>query len=175
MTTNVSRGTINKTNLMDKVILNQERTLKQYILGGVLLFISAFPLLGGAFIVSIVFILIGLITIGFYLQYEITKDFNNKKHITVFGLKLISLKLDFPFPDYNSLFAATFSGSNEYGAISSLGHSSKHYKFTVKFFKGNKHVTVYTSNNYQDAYNEGNFLRDLLDVELYNSIEENNE
>lgn len=158
---------------MEQMIFNQKKNIKEYIFGSLFMLAGLLVMLGSeTFFYGILVMLVGIIFIGFNIKYEITKTYNNKKHISLFNIPLFKIKLDFPFPDYVSLFATQFTQSNEYGAVSAIGHDSKFKEVVIRLFKHNKHLTVYRTTNYQEALNNANFLKDMLNIELYNNLEQ---
>lgn len=160
---------------MKSILLNQEKTIKQKLFAGVFVLFSILVFINGdSYFLIPIFILIGLFFWGFNMKIKIENPFeNSEKQFCVFNFKVFSLKLDFPHPDYVSLFSTTLKGSNEYGAVSAVGRNSSHDKIVLKLFKDNNNISIYTGESYQDALNRANFIKDILSIELYNPIVEN--
>ena len=158
---------------MDQMIFKQKKNIKEYIFGSIFILFGLLAMLSSeTLFYGFLVMLIGIIFIGFNIKYEITNTFNNRKHISVFSIPLFKTKLVFPYPDYVSIFATQFRQSNEYGAVSAIGHDSKFKEIVIRLFKHNKHLTVFRTTNYQEALNNANFLKDMLEIELYNNLEQ---
>jgi len=157
---------------MKSILLNQEKTIKQNLFAGVFVLFSVLLFVNNeSFFLIILFILIGLFFLGFNMKIKIENPFkNSERQFCVFNFKVFSLKIDFPYPDYISVFSTTLKGSNELGTVSSLGRSSSHDKVVLKLFKDNRNISIYTTESYDDALNKANFLKDILDIEIYNPI-----
>lgn len=158
---------------MKSIVLNQEKTIKQKLCGGVFVLFSTLVFIqGGDFILFFLFILIGLFFFGFNVKIKIEHLFeNSERQFCVFNFKVFTLKPDFPYPYYVSLFSTTFKGSNEFGTVSSLGRASRHDKIIIKRFKGNRNISIYKGESYKKTLNRANFVKDILNIELYNSVE----
>lgn len=158
---------------MEEMIFNQKKNIKEYIFGSLFILVGIIAMLNSETLLYGIIVLIGgIVFIGFNIKYAITKTFNNKKHISLFNIPLFKTKLDFPFPDYVSVFATRFTQSNEYGNVSAIGHDSEFKEVVVRLFKHNKHLTVFRTTNYQEALNNANFLKDMLNIDLYNNLEQ---
>lgn len=160
---------------MKSIILNQEKTIKQKLFAGIFFLFSALVFMSGnSYFLVLLFILVGLFFWGFNMKIKIENPFErSERQFCVFNFKAFSLKLNFPHPDYVSLFSTTLKGSNEYSTVSALGKSSRHDKIVLKLFKDNKNISVYTGESYKDALNRANFIKDILNIELYNPIMDN--
>ncbi|WP_109302045.1 hypothetical protein [Aquimarina sp. AU474] len=159
---------------MSYVICKQEKALKGKIVTSIVLLFSFLFLFNQTepFLPRLILFIITLLIFGFSTSYKISSDFNNQKLFSFFGLSLFSIKLDLDFPDYISVFSASFSLNNDWSTVSALGTKERHNKVVVRFFKGNKNVTVYKTNKYQEAVEKANELRTLLNVEVHNMINE---
>ena len=160
---------------MKSILLNQEKTIKQKLFGGVFLLCSILVFISGAsYFLVLFFILIGLFFFGFNMKIKIENPFeNSERQFCVFNFKIVSSKLNFPYPDYISVFSTTLKGSNEYGAISAMGSTSKHDKIVLKLFSDNKNISIYSGESYEEALNRAHFIKDILNIDLYNPIAEN--
>ena len=108
------------------------------------------------------------------MKIKIEASFSrSEKQFCLFSLKLFSFCLDFPYPDYISIFSTTFKGSNEYGAVSALGRTSRYDKIIIKLFKDSQNISIYKEELYEGTLNSTNFIKDILNIELYNPIEDN--
>lgn len=159
---------------MKYVICKQDRALKGRILSTIVLIFAALMLFfGNESLASRTFLFIGsLLVFGFSVSYRINEDFNNQKLFSVFGIVLFKTRLLLEFPEYISVFSASFSLDNDWGAIGALGTKERHEKMVVRFFKENKKITLYKTDSYQKALKKANALSTLLDVEVYDSTKE---
>ncbi|PKV48741.1 hypothetical protein ATE84_0749 [Aquimarina sp. MAR_2010_214] len=120
-------------------------------------FISKFSI-----ILGVLFFLIGLFLAGFSNAYRITKDFNNEKLFILYGRIFWRSKLDLEFPDYISVFHASFVSRDEVE-----GTEDKFKKWVVRFFSDNRFFTILEENDYHIALKSANELSELLGVEVY--------
>jgi len=159
---------------MKSVICKQDRALKGKILSAfVLCFAIFYGFQNSEPLVSRILFLIGsLVLFGFSTSYEITENFQNKKLYSIFGVVVFSLKLELDFPDYISVFSGSFSVDNEWGAVSAIGTKERHEKLAVRFFTGNKYVSLFKTENYKEALEKAEELSKLLKVEIYDSTKE---
>ena len=157
---------------MNKMIFTQKKNTKEYIFGFLfLLFGIALLFSSNPSILCFLFILAGVVFLGFQKQYQITQSYNNTIRYCLFNIPVYKLQLDFPYPDYVSIFSTNYSQSNEYGAVSAIGHDTKSNDIVVRLFSKNKHLTLLRTNQYTIAYNQANFLKDLLEVPLHNTLD----
>ena len=157
---------------MRVVLLEQTKPQQAYISGIVLLVLT--PILWyyneNSLDKILVLLLIGIIVVGYSITYEIKEGFENYKRINIFGITIWKQKLHILFPDYISIFSASFKKGNEWGAVSALGTKSKYGGVAIKFFKGHKNEIVYKSNDYSKALKKANELSFLLKVRLHDAI-----
>jgi len=160
--------------MMEYIICKQERALKAKILTTVVLVFSIVMLVFGPepFFSRVLLFLVVLFVFGFSISYRIKKDFNNQKVFSFFGIPMIKVAVEMDFPEYISVFSGSFSVNNDWSTVSALGTKERHEKTVVRFFTGNKKVTLYKSNDYENALEKANALSKLLDVEVYNAAKE---
>ncbi|GAA4273252.1 hypothetical protein U6A24_20065 [Aquimarina gracilis] len=159
---------------MKSIICKQERALKGKIVSFIVLVFSVLYLLviSEPLLSRLLLFTISIVVFGFSVSYKINSDFNNQKLFSVFDIILFKTKLDLDFPDYVSVFSASFKLDNDWGAIGALGTKEKHDKIVVRFFTGNKNFTLYKTNKYEEAVNKANALSELLNVEVYDATKE---
>lgn len=159
---------------MNSVLCKQEKALKGGILSIIVLLVSiAFLFYTEELLLyRVIFLVSSLIIFGYSVSYRINKDFNNQKLFSIFGFVVFITKLNLEYPDYISVFSASFSLDNEWGAVSAIGTKERHHKIVVRFFTGNKNFTLYKTDKYENALDKANALSELLNVEIYDSIKE---
>ena len=110
--------------------------------------------------------LISFILLGFPVSLEFNKAYKNKRLLKLFGIVFWSSKLDSVFPDYIKLYSGHYKQDSEFGPVSALGNSSQYGFYAVRFFKGNKHCTLFKSTRMEEALSKAKELSVLLEVEL---------
>lgn len=148
----------------------QEKPIKAKILGIVLIVFSFFTLDILSQFISL--ILLGSLILGYSVNYKITKDFKNKKIISLFGLPIIKTNLNIQYPEYISIFGASFSQENQWGPVAALGTSSKSDKIVIRLFKDHDRFTLLKSNNYEVAKEKATKLSEMLEVNLVDNVNE---
>jgi len=122
---------------------------------------------------GIILTVIGLLILGVNTEIEVFKNFDNKLNITLFNAKLFSIKKDLIYPEYISLFAQSFSSSNEFSTVSALGSTAEFDFYVIRFFgERNRNDIVFKSKNKKEVLEKGKQLSDFLKVELVNKLEE---
>lgn len=155
---------------MKHIIFKQDKPTTVIMLGALLLLLSLLSTNG---LISFIFLFsIALLLLGYRVSYKINKDYNNKKIISLFGIQLITTKLNILFPDYISLFGANFSKRNDWGPIAAIGTNSNADKIAIKFFKGSEKFTVYKSNKYEKTNEFAKQLSEMLRVELVDNVKD---
>jgi len=159
---------------MESVICKQEKALKGKILTSIVLVFSFLFLFNETepFLPRIILFFVTLIIFGFSISFKISKDFRNKKVYSCFGIPFFAVDLNLEFPDYISVFSASFKLNNEWSTVSALGTSEKHDRIVIRFFRNNKHHTVYKTKRYDDAVKIANKLGKMLNVEIHDAIKE---
>jgi len=109
---------------------------------------------------------IGLLLVGYSISYEIKSDFNNKTHYKFFGITVFIQRLAIIFPDYITVFSARFKQSSDWGPVAAMGKETDNETFVIRFFKGNRHFTVFKTNSLKLANTEAEKLGLLLNVEI---------
>jgi argininosuccinate synthase len=74
------------------------------------------------------------------------------------------------FPEYISIFSASFKKDNDWGAIAALGTQQKSQNIVIKFFRGHNNEIVYKSNNYDQSLEKANELSTLLGIRVHDAI-----
>ncbi len=113
---------------------------------------------------------IAILMLGYSVSYKIKSDFDNYKVINVFKVPLWNQRKAFIFPDYISVFSASYKKDNEWGAVSALGTKSKTQNVVIKFFSNRANEIVYKSNSYEDVLEKANELSKLLNVRIHDSV-----
>jgi len=159
---------------MKYVICKQEKALKGKILTSIVLVFSFFFLFNQTepFLPRVILFVVALLIFGFSVAFKISKDFKNKKVYSFFSIPFFAVDLNLEFPDYVSVFSTSFKLSNEWSTVSALGTSEKHDRVVIRFFKDNRHYTVYKTKYYKLAVEKANELGEMLNVEVYDAIKE---
>ncbi|WP_062055089.1 hypothetical protein [Aquimarina longa] len=152
---------------MDCVIIRETQTFGIRILlfsviiccASFLILMDEIPILPSIFLVCITIILS-----GFVKSYKITKDFKNELLLTFYGVIIRRSPLDLEFPDYISVFHASFISRNEED-----GTENKFKKWVVRFFNENHHFTIFEDGSYNNALEIAKELSELLEVEIYDT------
>jgi len=122
---------------------------------------------------GIILTIIGIFILGVNTEIEVFKNFENKLNITLFNMKLFSIKKDLIYPEYISLFGQSFSSSNEFSTVSALGSTAEFDFYVIRFFgERNRNDIVFKSKNKDEVLIKGSELSILLDVELLNKLED---
>ncbi len=156
---------------MKKVFCKQEKPLKGKIVSFVFLFftIMLFVTETELLLIKLLFLLVSLFLVGYSISYEFSSGFNNYKVVSVFRIVLLKSKLDVEYPDYISVFPISSSIDNEWGAIAAIGTKERQERFAIRFFKENKHFTVYRARDYEKAIKKANEIQKVLNVEIYDA------
>ncbi|SHI95255.1 hypothetical protein [Aquimarina spongiae] len=159
---------------MKSVICKQDRALKGKILSALILCFAIFYAFQNTepLVSRVLFSAGSLLLFGFSVSYKITENFQNRKLYSIFGVVIFSSKLELDFPDYISVFSGSFSMDNEWGAVSAIGTKERHEKLVVRFFTGNKYVSLFKTENYKEALQKAEELSKLLEVEIYDTTKE---
>ncbi|KAA1247356.1 hypothetical protein [Aquimarina sp. RZ0] len=120
------------------------------------------------FVLSQILILVGVgfVLLGYSVSYEVRKDFKNYKHIMFFGVTVFKQKLIIDFPEYISVFSASFKQDNNWGTVSAMGTKGMYDAIVVRFFTMNSHFTVFNTSTYELALDTAKKLGMLLNVEI---------
>ncbi len=160
--------------MMKSISLKQPKPLKVKILGALILALIPFALVNNEnpFFQIVTMAILSIILLGYTVSYQIKKDFDNYKHITLFGLTVWKQKLDIDFPEYISVFSASYKQDNEWGTVSALGTRIENKLMVIRFFCQQKHFTVLKINNYNKAIDKANELGEMLNVKIYDATKE---
>lgn len=109
---------------------------------------------------------LSIVVLGYSISYEITKDFKNKKHYKLFGQTLFRQKLQCIYPEYITVFSASFKQGAEWGSVAALGKERGERLFVIRLFKGNRHFTIFKTKSLEKATTMAVELCELLSVEL---------
>jgi len=150
----------------------QLKPLKIKILG-----IVIFPLIGyilfkeiGSIFQIIFLLVISVILLLYKIRYEVMVGGYVYKHFGFLNITVYKRKMDISYPEYISVFSASFKQDNEWGSVSALGTQERHEKIVIRFFNGTEKFTLYKTNNYTIALKKAKELGELLDVEIHNAI-----
>ncbi len=156
------------------ILFKQEKPLKGKILSEIILCVAAAFLFFATepLQTRIIFFVCMVLINGFSVSYRIKENFENKKVFAIFGLPFFKTKLSVAFPDYISVFSASFSLDNEWGTIAAIGTQERQESVVIRFFTGNKHFTLYKTENYERALQMANELGEMLDVEVHDATKE---
>ena len=159
---------------MDKIAFKQEKPLKVKLVAGLLLVFGFFVwfIENAPTSQRIVLSILPVILFGYSVSYEITKKFKNQRVFSIFKIQVFKTTLKIDFPEYITVFGASFKQGNEWGTTSALGTTSKSDGFVIRFFKGNSKFTVYKTNNYELALEKAKQLANMLNVEIYDPSKE---
>ena len=146
----------------------QDKPMTIIMLGALLVLLSIISTTG---IIDFIFLFsIALLLLGYRVSYKITKNYNNKRTISFFGLAIITTKLEIIYPDYISVFGANFSKRNDWGPVAAIGTNSNADKIVVRIFKGNESFTLFKSSKYKASKDLANQLSEMLKVELVDNV-----
>lgn len=153
---------------MKSIFLKQQKPLKVKILYMLIFMLTIYLIIVDTIILSQIMTLlgIGLILLGYSVSYEIKKDFENHKHIMFFGFSVFKEKLVINFPEYISVFSASFKQDNTWGAVSAIGTKQRQDAIVIRFFSDTTHFTVFKTSSHTIAFDNAKKLKALLDVEI---------
>ncbi|TSE05122.1 MULTISPECIES: hypothetical protein [Aquimarina] len=154
---------------MNSIICKEPKTIPNKLFS---IFIMIFAILSfwfekSSLLTTVLFFCMGLIWLGYTKAFKITKDFMNEELYLFFGLIIWKSKLELKFPDYISVFNASFVHREEID-----GDETRFKKWVVRFFKDNTHFTVLKLDDYNKALKIANDLGGLLQVEVYDTSKE---
>lgn len=114
---------------------------------------------------GIILTVIGLLILEVHTEIELFEKFDNKLNITLFNMKLFSITKKLIYPEYISLFGQSFSTSNVFSIVSSLGSTAKFDFYAIRFFdENNRNDIVFKSKNRKEVLLKGAELALLLEV-----------
>ena len=154
--------------MKNKLFFNQKKALTVRILGVVILVLLAYLWFNVSLPISqiVVMFSLGIFLVGYSVAYEFNNDFKNKKHLKLFGVTLFKVSLDVLFPEYISVFSASFKKGADWGSVAAIGKENKENDYVIRLFKGRKHFTVYKTKSQEEARDKATALATLLKVEL---------
>ena len=155
---------------MNCVIVKESKTLLIKIVGFITIIVYSvisYLVVEFSILLSILFFCIGTFLAGFSKEYKITKDFNNETLFVFYGKTLWKSKFCIDYPDYISVFHASFVQRHE-----DDGTEDKFKKWVIRFFKGNSYYTILEEDNYDNVLKTANDLGILLEVEVYDRSKE---
>ena len=155
---------------MNHIKLTQEKPITVKMLATLLVGLAIFS--STTTTQLIVLLTLGILLFGYKISYKISKDFNNKKEFSIFGITLYGSRLEIEFPTYISIYSANQTKENNWGPISALGTSSNEDKVVIRLFSNNENHAVYKSKRYEKAKVIAKNLSDLLEIELIDQIKE---
>lgn len=152
--------------MKNSIYFKQSKPLTVKMLGAIILVLVFFFIYDGIAPLNqiVVMSIIGILLIGYSFSYEFRNDYNNKKHFQLFGISFFKFKLEVFFPDYISVFSASFKKGSDWGPVAALGNDNKEKSYVVRLFKGNKHFTVCQGNSLTVAKAQASKLSNLLKV-----------
>ncbi len=154
--------------MKDEVIVNPNAKNKNVgilcfsiaiVFGSIALIVSRWSI-----VVSILVVLLAIWFIGFSDAYLIRKDFDNKKLYLFFGMVLWKRDLQLEFPEYISVFHASFVQKDEFDEP-----SEKYKEWVIRFFNKTRHSTVLQHYDYNVVLEKANELGLLLDIPVYDT------
>ncbi len=152
---------------MDYVIVEESETNRVRVFSVITIFVYAVLAILIAqlsLVIGISVFCIGLFLVGFSEAYKITKEFENYKLFFFFGKVIWKTRLTIEFPDYISVFHATFSTKDEEGNTDGTLK-----KWVLRFFTENRYFTVLEDETYDIVLNKANELSNLLGVDIYDT------
>ncbi|WP_103865112.1 hypothetical protein [Aquimarina sp. I32.4] len=155
---------------MEYVVIDNSKAIYTELNWSILIVaaIGLFVYMIGSFLIGAIYILCVVIVLRGYSQvYKITKDFDNKIQTYLFGKLIWESKLEVSFPDYISIFHASFLSIDR-----ESGTHSRHKRWVVRFFVGNKYDTVGINNDYNYISEKAIELGKLLEVEVFDRSKE---
>lgn len=108
----------------------------------------------------------GLALLGYSVSFEMIDTLNHKKHLKMFGRTIFKQKLRSFSPEYISVFSALFKQGSEWGPVAALGGKREDGNYVIRFFKGNKHFTIWKATSLEEAKARAKELGALLKVEV---------
>ena len=155
-----------------EVICEQPKALKAKILVILLMVLCCFVFVSGeaTWYEAVLMGMPGLLFFSYKRAYHITKDFKNYTMLSFFGIPFLKKELKLEFPDYISIFSTSFSQSNEWGTVSALGSKRSMDAIVIRFFKENRHSTLYRTKVYKEAKDVAHQLEALLNVKVHDHI-----
>ena len=155
------------------VEFKQEKPITVKILGGFLVGLAVLLMVFGegmplSQLVGMT--VLGLLLLGYSVNYEIYADYNNKRSFRLFGIPLYKSVLNVAYPDYISLFSARVGKGSDWGPVAAMGGSTSGKRYTVRLFMGNRHFTLFRTVNLGVARSKSKDLGSLLNVPVKEKI-----
>lgn len=150
------------------IFLKQSKPLTLSILGGAILVLTLFLIMEGRAELAQIstMVIIGLALLGYSVSFEIKDNLEHKRHLKIFGVTIFEQKLASLSPDYITVFSALFKQGSEWGPVSALGGKRQSGNYVIRFFKGNRHFTIWKSKSLEAANAKAKEVGDLLKVEV---------
>jgi len=140
---------------MNEIKLHQKNSFYKIAIGILLLFSLTTSIMAMNF--SLLFFIksgVILYCLAYTKAYIFNKKNNDKELYLFFGITVLSKDLIFKKPEYISVFKPKNERS-----------------FYIKLFKDNINLEVYKSRNYKKVINKATCLSEIINIELYNKLE----
>lgn len=144
----------------------QTKPLTVKILGAFLFLIFIFFLLkyNAPFSQLIVLFILSFVLLGYSVSFEVSENFKNYRCIRLFGVLFFKQSMTIFFPDYITVFSASFSQNADWSSVAALGKERSNVFFVIKLFKDNKHFSIFKSTSYVDVDAKARELSEFLNV-----------
>jgi len=154
--------------MSNAMFFKQSKPVTVQILGVILLVLMAISVYEGEPPLSQIISMsaMGIILLGYSVSYEIRSDFDNKRHIQLFGISVLKSKLKLSYPEYVTVFSARFKQNTDWGPVAALGKEANSGSFVIRLFKGNKYFTVFKTKLIETANMKAEKLAKLLGVSV---------
>lgn len=118
----------------------------------------------------VLLILLCVPILGLSYEYVIEKSFSNKIVFKTFNFSFFSRKKLILYPGYISLVHQIYKDGTGWSWFPAVFGDAKFKLYTIKFFKGKEHQTVFKTPNKEDAIQKANELSELLNVRIHNTL-----
>ncbi|GAA4109553.1 hypothetical protein GCM10022393_06200 [Aquimarina addita] len=152
---------------MEKVLIKERLTIRLKIMAVLVIafyLVISYLMIDFSMVLAVISLLIGVFFTSFSKDHLITKKFENETLFSCFGLVLWRKPLVLEFPDYISVFHASFVSVDEIE-----GTEDKYKKWVLRFFKENRHVTMLEDYQYDYIVSKANELSLLLDIPVHDT------
>ncbi|WP_426431891.1 hypothetical protein ACPX19_05095 [Winogradskyella sp. HB-48] len=134
-------------------------------------FLLAFLILSFVEPDKIYLLVLPVLVLSYGFDYVFTDE--NKSYVRLNLFKIVVFKFEKTFikPTYISLFKQAFSREVAFGFSPQILGDQKYSLYTIKLFNDNENMIVFESEDKARTLKLGRELSELLQVELYNTLE----
>lgn len=112
-----------------------------------------------------------VLVLSYGFDYVFTVENKSYVRLNLFRIGVFKFEKTFITPTYISLFKQAFSREVAFGFSPQILGDQNYSLYTIKLFNGNENKIVFESEDKAETLKLGRELSELLQVELYNTLE----